>query len=100
MASREEAADARTVELIGLIRDGSRAKDAEIAALRAALSNAGADATRQVEEALAADSEFDADRKEAGNTALSELIEVTPGVVLVDGEVMADDEAPTDPGAA
>lgn len=74
MGAREDAADARFAELVELVRAGSAAKDAEIAALRSALVDADADAVRRVDEALAADSEFDADKKEAGNTALESLV--------------------------
>lgn len=74
MGAREDAADARTAELIELIRVGSAAKDAEIAQLREALANADANALAMVDEALAADSETDAAKKEAGNAALEELV--------------------------
>jgi len=73
LGAREDAADARFVELIELVKAGSAAKDAEIARLRDELANADADALARVDAALAADSEGDADKKEAGNAALEEL---------------------------
>lgn len=74
MGAREDAAFARQEELIGLVKEGSAAKDAKIAALEAELANADADAQARVDAALEADSEFDADKVEAGNAALAELV--------------------------
>lgn len=74
MGAREDAAYARQEELIQLVKDGSAAKDAKIAALEAELANADADAQARVDAALEADSEFDADKIEAGNSALAELV--------------------------
>ena len=74
MGAREDAAYARQEELIGLVKEGSAAKDAKIAALEAELANADADALARVEAALEADSEFDADKLERGNAALEELV--------------------------
>lgn len=91
MSAREDAADARFVELVELVRQGSAAKDAEIAALRAELANAGAEAEARVAAALETDSEFDADKQEAGNTALESLIAVV--------EEPPAEEEPADPNA-
>lgn len=74
MGAREDAAYARQGELIQAVKDGSTAKDAEIAALRAELENADASALERVNSALEADSEFDAEKVEAGNKALEELV--------------------------
>lgn len=78
MGAREDAAFARQEELIGLVKEGSAAKDAKIAALEAELANADADAQARVDAALEADSEFDADKIEAGNSALEELVAPEP----------------------
>lgn len=106
MGAREDAADARFAELVDLVRQGSAAKDAEITALRSELANADADATRRVDEALAADSEFDADKKEAGNAALESLVAMPapsepsePGDEEPAGPTPVDPEDPTEPGA-
>lgn len=75
MGAREDAADARIVELVGLVRDYLAGKDARIAELEAAL--AGADAEKAAE--LAADSDADAAAKEEINAALEGLLPpVTP----------------------
>ena len=80
MGVREDAAAARMAELVQLVKDGSAAKDAKIAALEAELANSDADAQARVDAALEADSEFDAGRIEAANTALEELVAVVPPV--------------------
>jgi hypothetical protein len=74
MAAREEAAYARLGELVGMVRDGSAAKDAKIRELESALANADQDAVNRVNAALDQDSEFDADRIEKANAALDELV--------------------------
>lgn len=74
MGAREDAADARTAELIELIRQGDAAKDAKIAELQAALASADADKAA----ALEAASEEDAGRQEAFNAALDELAGTVP----------------------
>lgn len=78
MGAREDAAFARQEELIGLVKEGSAAKDAKIAALEAELANADAAAQARVDAALEADSEFDAGKIEAGNSALEELVAPAP----------------------
>lgn len=78
MGAREDAAFARQEELIRVVAEGYRAKDIEIAALKEALANADATAQARVDEALAADSEFDAEKVEHGNAALEELVNPSP----------------------
>ena len=74
LATREEVADARFGELLGLVKEAHVAYQHEIDALKAELANADANAQARVDEALAADSEHDAEKKEAGNAALEELL--------------------------
>jgi hypothetical protein len=93
MGAREDAADARFAELVNAVKEGSAAKDAEIAQLREALTNADADALARVEAALAEDSERDADKKEAGNAALEELVAM-PAPSPSDPEPTPEDPAP------
>lgn len=69
MSAREDAADARTVELIELVRQHNADKDAKIAELQAALASADADKAAALESA----SDEDAGRQEAFNSALDEL---------------------------
>lgn len=97
MGIREDAADARFGELLGMVRDADRAKDVEIETLKVALANADQTAQARVDEALDADSEHDAERKEAGNAALEELLARASG-----GGDPAPDPAPasTDPGSS
>lgn len=76
MGAREDAADARRDELIGLVRDHVNALQADNTALRAALVQADADKAA----ALEADSEADAASQEAANAALEELTGQAPPV--------------------
>lgn len=69
MGAREDAADARTAELIELVRQHEAALKAENESLKAALASADADKAA----ALDAESEADAGRQEAFNSALDEL---------------------------
>lgn len=78
MGAREEAADARQLELIGLVRDGWLSLQAENRVLRDQLAQAGADQEAAVAAALEADSDFDAGKKEQANVALEELITPAP----------------------
>lgn len=97
MGAREDAQDARFGELLGLVRDGYRAQQVEIEALRIALSNSDQTAQQRVNEALDADSEHDADRKELANTALAELL----GRSSSGGDpAPAPDPASTEPGSS
>lgn len=74
MAEREDAAYARQAELIQSVKDGWGSLVTENAALKEALENADADAARRVQEALDADSNVDAGKVEAANSALDELL--------------------------
>lgn len=74
MGAREDAADARIVELVGLVRDYLASKDARITELEAALANADSEKAAE----LAADSEADAAKQEEINAALEGLLPVTP----------------------
>jgi len=78
MGAREDAAYAKLGDTINTIKDGWAAKDAEIRVLREQLANADADAQARVEAALEADSDVDAGKVEAADSALAELVAVAP----------------------
>lgn len=69
MGAREDAADARTAELIELVRQHEAALQSENDTLRQALASADADKAA----ALEAESDADAGRQEQFNSALDEL---------------------------
>lgn len=100
MGAREDAAYARQGELIQAVKDGSAAKDAEIAALRAELENADATALERVNEALEADSDFDAEKVEAGNAALEELVAAPSPADEGPGDVVDPATDPVEPAPA
>jgi hypothetical protein len=81
MTVREDAADARTAELIELVRQHEAALKAENDALKAALASADADKAA----ALDAESEADAGRQEAFNAALDELAGSAPAEPPAEG---------------
>lgn len=74
MSEREDAADARLVELVGLVKTFIDGKDARIAELEAALANADAEKAAE----LAADSDADAAKKEDLVAKLDALVEPAP----------------------
>lgn len=84
MSEREDAARARQLELVQAVKDGWASLVAERDQWKAAAEAAGADVAAQVQAALDADSEVDAEKVEAANTALDEL--VNPVTPVVDGE--------------
>ena len=74
MGQREDAADARTAELVDLVKNYLNQQAVRIAELQAALENADADKAAE----LAADSEGDAAKKEEINAKLDALLPQPP----------------------
>lgn len=91
MGAREDAADARTAELIELVRQHEAALKTENDQLRSALASADADKAA----ALEAESDADAGRQEAFNSALDELA----GNAAPPADDSGDGSAPVDDGS-